>query len=161
MSRNRKNRSQPDEDDAVIIKTVRIPLATWEKFERFNSNLKEIEELVSDIRSNWKYHLEYLSDEYHCYDKEEFKEFEETLRKLPRQIKYVSSGYYPPMEMSDDDLEYYDDLALAERCSRHHNYKKSKKYNVYPQPNGTHKSYHPSKIMHVRVIIEDVSDGTL
>jgi hypothetical protein len=160
MSRKRRNQNQLDK--SVVVKTVRIPLSTWEKFERFSKQLGELQGLAFEINLQWKKHLLHLANEYNFHDKDIFGSLEENLRKLPRQIRFISSGYYPPLSMPDEDMQNCNDLELAERCSKKpSNYKKSKNYNIYPQKNGTHKSYHPAKVMHVRIIIEDISDGEL
>lgn len=129
MSRKRRHKQNKDYAEQTVT------LAMWQKFQRFKEHLPELEKMMFQLRDSWKYHVRYLQEELQIYDKD-FHDLEEVTKKIPRILKHITTGHYPPMSMDDEYLDYYTDELINKR---HDN----------------------SKVLVVKIKIDDISDGNL
>jgi len=132
--------------DEKVAKTVVVSLEDWEKFERFREHLSELEDITNELRRNWRDHLRYLTEEFQFVD-HDFDGLEETVRRVPRMLKFITTGHFPPMHQDDDDLDWYDDQYINRAYNRY-----DRQYDDFNK-----RSYHPKKKLVVIVKIEDVS----
>lgn len=151
QKKRKSSEQQLHNKDEKVARTVTVPLDIWEKFERFQEYLPQLKEISSELRSNWKDHLRYLTEEFQFVD-HDFDNLEETVRRMPRLITYIITGHFPPMNQYDDDLDYYDDEYIYnDLCNP--------SYRKWLGPKK--QSHHPGKKLVVLVKIEDISDGKL
>ena len=116
----------------------------WEQFCRWRDGKQELEEAADEIMSGFKGLVDSISREHPEFD-EDFDDLLDNVRRLPRLVRFLRTGEYPALELSDDDLCYYDEDHLL-------------------NPSWVGVNAHDrmaKKKMRVQVVIEDISDGKL
>jgi len=135
-----KRRKFNSEDEVAI---EHVTALEWEEFQRWKRNRDDLSDLADDALCNWKGLLNNLTGMYPEFD-EDFDDLHDNLRKLPRLIRLIITGEYPPLELNDEDICYYDESYMLGKRSDGYSDLKRKKGKMV-----------------VKVIIEDISTGQL
>jgi hypothetical protein len=139
----------PDQISASSIQETKsdqteyVSMLEWEEFQRWKQGKKELEAQADENLDQFKELLRILTQTYPDFN-EEFDELLDGLRKAPRQIRCIRSGEYPPMEMDDDELNWYEENTMRTKWGQNYT-----------------ESYKRKGKLVVKVVIEDISDGKL
>jgi hypothetical protein len=143
----KKKKRRPEEQQTNQTGEARIEtisLLEWEQFQRWKEQNEELESTSDDVMSSFKDLIDTVTSAYPEFDGD-FDDLLDNVRKMPRMLRYVRSGEFPPMELDDENLCYFDEAQLM-------------------NPSWVGVKAHDRfarKKMRVTVVIEDISDGKL
>jgi len=122
----------------------------WDRFLRLKDSLKDLEEMSSELITNWRNHLEYVRDNCPGFDDDDvLEEMDDLCLRIPRTIRYIRTGVWPSKHDDDDAFDHYD---RDEKETYHFVQTGAVSYRA------TEYAPKPKK---VHVVIEDISTGDL
>lgn len=144
MSRKRKNKfhggSNKKGNQPPAHATRHVPLAEWNRFERFKSFFAQLETAVTDLQEQWNHHVNFLCGELRDIT-DEFEGLHATVVRVSETIKSIGQ----PAKKSK--RRTFVDQKKEEKEKPYANYRPKKKKK--------------SQAQFAEVIIEDISDGNL
>jgi coproporphyrinogen III oxidase-like Fe-S oxidoreductase len=131
MSHRKKKEQQTPGNKKKVAHREHVDLRTWNKFERWQQHDRDLEDVISEIRDNFRVHSEWLV-EYLGYG-DEFEELARSITRLERLYYLIETG---------------------KRCNR-------QREQYFYDDDNNEIPYQKGKMLVVEVVIEEIGDGTL